>query len=225
MPKESGKSIKLDNLIQEVIAGNHNKRKLLEDYGATYCRVYRGISHCIDLVKKPKIYVRKEPPQNIVWFGKAGCGKTYEAENVAIDGEKSMFKLPMRQLKQGWYDGYQGEEIILFDDFRGASMEPHEFLNLLDGLDRLPVKGGYIENESKLLFFTSSDHPINWWPKWYAKDDNNWAQVKRRLNQVWLNTKNDGEYATHATDLDDVSMYKTEPEVIVPYKPTFTDKR
>lgn len=224
MPRETGKSIKLQALCEEIKNGNHNKRKLFEDYGATYVRVYKGIEHAINLMKKPAPYKRKERPQNRVWFGKTGCGKTYEAEEQVIQAQESMYKIPMKQLKGGWYDGYEGETVILFDDFRGASMEPHEFLNLLDGLDRLPVKGGFIKNESKALFFTSSDHPINWWPKWYAKDENNWAQVKRRLDSIWLSTHDNDEYKAVETDKEDAAMYKTEQDTkIVPYKPTFTE--
>lgn len=200
----------LHNLLQEIKEGNHNKLALQDKYGPIYTRAYRGVAHAIELYRKPKVYQRKEKPKNAIWFGKAGCGKTYDAEQTAIDSEKSMFKIPMRQLKQGWYDGYQGEEIILYDDFRGSSMEPQEFLNLLDGLDRFPVKGNYTPNESKFLFFTSSDHPINWWPKWYAKDENNWAQVKRRLDKIYMAE----DWQVHEIQIDDFNMYKNVIETV-----------
>jgi len=203
---DSGKTRALAELCEEVKNGETDKEKLFRTYGPTYVRLYKGISHTIDLVSKPKAYKRTEKPINIIWFGKTGCGKTWDAEETAIQQDASMYKIPIHQLRKGWYDGYAGETIILFDDFRGQSMEPHEFLNLLDGLDRLPVKGNYITNKSKQLFFTSPDHPINWWPKWYAKDDNNWAQVKRRLNIIyecvdWVVTK---------TEIQNSNLYKIE---------------
>lgn len=174
-------------------------------------RNYRAVDHCIKLLKpRDKIYQRVEKPANGIWFGKAGSGKTWAAEQTAIDAEMTMFKMPIAQLKKGWYDGYDGEEIILFDDFRGSCMEPHEFLNLLDGLKRLPIKGGHEENKSRVLFFTSPDHPINWWPKWYAKDPNNWAQVERRLQKVY---SCENQEATE-TDIRDSSFYKIEIETV-----------
>lgn len=208
--KESEEGGGLQQLTDEIKAGNHDKRDLFIKYGPVYTRVYRGIDHCINLVKKPKAYHRKERPKNCIWFGKAGSGKTWDAEQTAIDAELSMFKIPMRQLKQGWYDGYAGEEIILFDDFRGSSMEPHEFLNLLDGLDRLPVKRDYVSNHANHLFFTSSDHPINWWPKWYSKDPNNWAQVRRRLDKIYLAQ----DHQVSNVDIDEYKIYQTEIETV-----------
>lgn len=183
---------------------------MFNKYGPTYARLYKSIDHCISLVQKPQPYKRTAKPQNAIWFGKAGSGKTYAAEQQAIDGNLSLFKLPISQLKKGWYDGYNNEDIILFDDFRGSSMEPHEFLNLLDGLQRLPIKGGYITNLSTTLFFTSPDHPINWWPKWYAKDDNNWAQVKRRLGDIWWCD----EQKYIKTDNEEYNLYKNNIETI-----------
>jgi len=208
--KESETSGGLLELTEEIKKGNHDRRDLFTKYGPVYTRVYRGIDHCINLVKKPKPYQRKERPKNCIWFGKAGSGKTWDAEQTAIDAELSMFKIPMRQLKQGWYDGYAGEEIILFDDFRGSSMEPHEFLNLLDGLDRLPVKRDYVNNNANHLFFTSSDHPINWWPKWYSKDPNNWAQVRRRLDKIYIAQ----EHQVSNVDIDEYKIYQTEIETV-----------
>jgi len=208
--KETEDAGGLQQLTDEIKAGNHDRRDLFVKYGPVYTRVYRGIDHCINLVKKPKPYQRKERPKNCIWFGKAGSGKTWDAEQTAIDAELSMFKIPMRQLKQGWYDGYAGEEIILFDDFRGSSMEPHEFLNLLDGLDRLPVKRDYVSNHANHLFFTSSDHPINWWPKWYSKDPNNWAQVRRRLDKLYIAQ----DHQVSNVDIDEYKIYQTEIETV-----------
>jgi len=211
---ESSGGKALQQLCDEVKAGNHDRAKLFDKYGPTYARLYRGIDHCIKLVEKPKPYERKEKPKNCIWFGNTGQGKTWDAEQTAIDAELSMFKVPMRQIKQGWYDGYRGEEIILFDDFRGSSMEPQEFLNLLDGLDRLPIKGGYVDNKAKHLFFTSSDHPINWWPKWYAKTDhrggNNYGQVKRRVNKIYIAQ----DQKISEVGRDDHDIYKTEIETV-----------
>lgn len=208
--KESEQGGGLHELVEDVKNGIHDKKTLIDKYGPVYVRTYRGIHHAIQLYQKPKAYQRKERPKNCIWFGKAGQGKTWDAEQTAIDAELSMFKVPMRQLKQGWYNGYAGEEIILYDDFRGSSMEPHEFLNLLDGLDRLPIKGDYIDNQTKHLFFTSSDHPINWWPKWYSKDQNNWAQVKRRLDKVYLAE----EHKVSETRIEDSDFYKVEIETV-----------
>lgn len=137
-----------------------------------------------------------------------------------MDGGLSMFKVPMKQLESGWYDGYQGEEVLWFDEFRGGTMKPQHFLELLDGLDRLPIKGSFIPNQSKYLFFASPDHPINWWLNWYKKDPNNWAQVKRRLDKIYSVAE---RVVTDVTSISETEFKKEESTEIHDYKPKFND--
>jgi len=185
MPIKGNKSNLSLKMFEDIKAGEANKEKLFEEYGPTYGRMYRAVDHCISLVKKPKIYERENRPTNVVWFGTAGSGKTYAAEQEAIDAKKSMWIATADQIKSGWYDGYAGEEIVFIDDFRGEIMKPHEFLNLLDNKNkRRPIKGGFVDFSPKQIYITSPDHPVNWWPNWYDRTDNNWAQVKRRLDKV-----------------------------------------
>jgi len=211
LPSTTKKHKPTEEMFEEIKGGCTDKAYLAEKYGATYGRIYKAVAHTMDILHKPEPYKRTKKPANTIWFGKAGHGKTHAAEQEAIDGELSMYKIPIAQLKKGWFNGYKGEEVILFDDFRGSSMEPQEFLNLLDGLRQLPIKGDYVENKSHTLFFTSPDHPINWWPKWYAKTDNNWAQVKRRLGTIFLAQ----DQKSIEIDIEDSNIYKNEIETIV----------
>lgn len=205
MPTEKAPKSKVqEQMWDEVKSGSITEAELLQKYGGHYGRYYKAVGHCLRLAKKPKTYQRIERPANAIWFGPAGSGKTWAAEEFAIQAEHSMWKMPVSQLKSNWYDGYNGEDIILYDDFRGSCIQPQEFLNLLDGMKQFPIKGGFVENKSKYLFFTSPDHPINWWPNWYAKDENNWAQVKRRLDKIY-------QMDTHKgieTDVDSSQLYK-----------------
>ena len=162
----------------------------------------------LDLVKKPAVYERPTIPANGIWFGPSGGGKTYQAEEEAIKRGASMYRIPVKQARGGWFDGYAGEEIILFDEFRGSVMPPEEFLDLLNGaVRRLAVKGGFVENRANVLFFTSPEHPINWWPKWYAKNPNNVKQVMRRLDKVFQVQE---DHTVIETDVQDYNFYKIE---------------
>jgi len=218
VPKEGGA---LRALCEDIKKGETDKRKLFETYGDAYVRVYKGIDHAISLIKKPKPYARKERPKNSIWFGNAGAGKSWDIEQTAIDAGLSMFKVPMKQLEKDWYNGYEGEEILWLDEFRGGTMKPQHFLEFLDGLALLPVKNGYAPSQVKYIFMASPHHPINWWPQWYAKEPNNWAQVKRRLDQVLYVC----DQVVTKTDLDNTDEYKlhTESVVIKDYQPKFNE--
>jgi len=169
--------------------------KLLEvrprDAALNADRVLRGWQLNKQINKKRK-YERKQPPKNCVLFGLSGVGKSYAAEGYAIENDMSMYKINMQQLKQGWYTGWGQEDIMWLDDFRHECMKPHEFLNLLDGLDEIPIKGGSTPFKAQVLLITSPDHPINWWPKWQKKDKNNTTQLLRRLQSI-VHCRKEGE--------------------------------
>lgn len=185
MPMDSGKSRKMEEMIREINNGQHDKKYLLQKYEATYARIYRAVDHCIEISKEIPDAGQNTPLKVIVWFGKAGQGKSHSARQYLIDNHmKKAHTQTWAKMKKGWWDGYNGHQTILFDDFRGSAMEPQQWMNLVDGEeDQLPIKGSHKENKATLLLFTCPDHPINWWKKWYAKtpDDNNWNQIKRRL--------------------------------------------
>lgn len=187
MPQEvGGKSKPLEELLEEVKNGATNKTELFMKYGATYVRIYKGIAHAIDLMAKPKPYVPRRPLTVVAYWGKAGTGKTFACQQHVMSENESMWIADMEKIHNGWYDGYQGEKYVLLDDFRGDVMKPHVLLNLIDNHDAArPIKGGYVPFSPEYLFITSPDHPINWWPQWTAKSDNNWAQLKRRISFIY----------------------------------------
>lgn len=164
-----------------------------------------------DMEKAKKPYTRNERPENCIFFGDAGAGKSYACEQKAIDNSMSMQAIDMQQLKAGWYTDWEEQDICWLDDFRGEVMKPHEFLALLDNTSKTkPVKGGKVDFNPKAILITSPDHPINWWPKWYAKNPNNWAQVKRRLDRV----VHVHDRALTEVDLSEIEMWKNKDEMI-----------
>lgn len=179
-----------DDMWNEILAGETDHATLFKKHKGVYGRSYKAAKHCIELMAKPKAYVMPKRPKIAVYFGDTGTGKTYSVKQMAVDGELSMKIFKSHQIKKGWYDGWEpGTQIALFDDFRGSHMDPLDWMALVDGDDpKKPVKGAFITFEPEYIVFTSSDHPINWWKGWYAKDPNNWAQIKRRIDEqgtIW----------------------------------------
>lgn len=184
MPMETGKQRSRAALAADIIAGETDEKELFIKHGATFLSVYKGVKHCMNLMKEPKLYTRETPIQTKIWFGKAGQGKTYAAGTYIIENNMTEpFDMDYDKTSKGWFDGYNGEHTIMFDDFRGSSMHPVKWMNLVDGkMKTLPIKGGYVQNRVNLILITCPQHPINWWPKWYQKDSpNNWDQIKRRV--------------------------------------------
>lgn len=97
------------------------------------------------------------PPEVHVRWGAPGSGKTryvYEAhaiEDIWTHGGGR------------WFDGYDGHKVALFDDFYGG-IPLSLLLRITDRYPmRVEVKGGYVEWNPEVIYFTSNTHPENWY--------------------------------------------------------------
>ena len=108
----------------------------------------------------------------IVHYGAAGSGKTrkpYEEGAYVFD-----------DYENGWWDGYDGESVVLFNDFYGG-IKWSFFLRLLDGYQvRLKVKGGFTYAQWSKVYITSNKHP----DEWYRDHSLNDAEFRRRITNV-----------------------------------------
>lgn len=88
------------------------------------------------------------------YYGPTGSGKTRRAlkeagEDVWVSG---------KNLK--WWEGYDGHESVVIDDFRGDFCTFHELLRILDRYEyRIEVKGGSRQLLAKTIWITSPFRP------------------------------------------------------------------
>lgn len=115
-------------------------------------------------------------PRCVFWlWGQAGTGKSRTAFEYG--------GLPFEPLRPGkgtvWWDGYAGQEVILFDDIREGQVDAHDFLRWCDGRDFIgSVKGGSIGIEAHTWIFTSNLHWRHIWP---AEDSSLTGPIGRRI--------------------------------------------
>jgi len=97
-----------------------------------------------------------------VYFGGSGVGKSRRA---LADAGDSGYWLPRPEGDRPWWDGYDGQETIVIDEFYGWMKR--DFLYRL--IDRYPlmleVKGGAVPMQAKHVIFTSNKHPKEWYPR------------------------------------------------------------
>ena len=90
-----------------------------------------------------------------VLWGTTGTGKTRKAV------EAGAFKWSPSDPE--WFNGYQGEDVLLIDEFYGQ-IKPGRLLELLDGYScRLPTKGGFVYAAWTKVFITSNTDPDSWY--------------------------------------------------------------
>ena len=146
-----------------------------------------------------RVYPRSRPeaPEVNLLYGPAGCGKTWKCTELSDD-------LWMTPVTDGlWFDGYDGQDDALLDDFSGK-FSKMSLTNLLRVLDRyvvqVPIKGGFVQFAPKRIFITTNIHPRDWYD--YSERETQYAAVKRRFTRVdtWRADGTDLRHAFRGTE-------------------------
>jgi len=142
---------------------------VIEEHPEMYVKYHSGLE---------KLAFRFAPQRDfqpeVFWiWGSTGSGKT----RSVVQKEPDLW-ISGRDLQ--WWDGYENQEAVLFDDFRGDFCKFHELLRLLDRYAcRVAVKGGFRELNSKRMYITSC-YPPN--EVYKTREDIN--QLLRRISVV-----------------------------------------
>ena len=100
---------------------------MARDHPDTYVKYHRGLKA---LVRDTDDSTRMHRETQVVWlWGPTGVGKTRAAWEYTKEADLELF--PKNDTK--WWDGYTGQDVVLFDDFRAHH---HDFAYLLRVFDR-----------------------------------------------------------------------------------------
>lgn len=127
------------------------------------------------------------------WFwGPTGSGKTRKAFDMA---EKRGLEPYIKSGNYKWFDGYDGHEFVIFDDFRDAHCEFAWLLKLLDRYPiRVEIKGGTRQWKPKEIIVTSPMPPDECYANMQSKDKyDKIGQLLRRINEIEHITKYEPE--------------------------------
>lgn len=163
-----GKRTDLITLKDDVKSGLTYK-EIVDKYDDLNWQQLKVLQEYISLFSKKK--KRKVP--KVIWIcGPTGVGKTKEVEDL----EDVHY-----QDDAQWWDGYNGQKTIVFDDFRGSQVKFRKLLRILDRLPlKVPVKGKMIDLEAEEYLFTSTK-----WPhECYSKEDEDMKQLYRRITKL-----------------------------------------
>lgn len=117
--------------------------------------------------------------KTVIWhYGDSGTGKTRLATESSDD-----YYISMGTLR--WWDGYNGQDTVIIDDFRKDFCTFHELLRILDRYPyRVQLKGGSVWLRAKTIYITSCYSPVE---VYQTREDIN--QLLRRINKIILFTK------------------------------------
>lgn len=143
-------------------------RQIADEYFNQWVVYRRSFAAYRDLLQQPRQHITEV---HILW-GEAGSGKTRHVWELGL----SVYPLPHPNGGSVWFDGYNGEQVLLLDDFYGW-IPVHLLLKLGDRYPlRVPIKGGMTQFVSTKLYITSNKP----WSDWYK-----WDELGHELKQAF----------------------------------------
>lgn len=145
----------------------------------------------LSLLKHAKEYlVANEQPRDptanveVVWFfGKTGTGKTRRAFYEATRDFKDDVYIKATGGK--WFDGYDGESCVIFDDMRDSWFDYSFLLKLLDRYPlRVECKGGSRQFLARKIYVTSPFAPEAMYKGLQDRDVDSIQQLIRRVSHI-----------------------------------------
>lgn len=117
-------------------------------------------------------------PPKVFWIhGSTGVGKTKYVYEREPDVWASSDNLK-------WFDGYEGQEAVLFDDFRARDVSYQFLLRLLDRYPlNVPIKGGFVPWVPRRIYVTCPLDPAGAFEN-ELHDKEPLAQLTRRIHSV-----------------------------------------
>lgn len=158
--------------VQDRIKAGGTLADIQDEFFGLYARYPRALeSYC-----RRYAPVRTQKSRVIVLWGEPGTGKTRSVYD--FHSHDAIWSSP----GNGWFDGYDGHTVALFDDFSGGDFKLSYLLKLLDRYPmQVPVKGGFVQWRPEVIYITSNINPDDWFPN---VPDIHKRALKRRFDRV-----------------------------------------
>jgi hypothetical protein len=195
-PKGKGARSDLESVAKSIKSGA-NMSDLFELHPASFFKYAPGMQKAISLTSKPRDWKTE-----VYWIhGPTGTGKSNWVFRTCDRAE-----LYVKDGNSKWFDGYQSQKNVLFDDFRPSKELPFNLLLRL--LDRYPMtvegKGSSMNFSPERIFITTPQPPVETFQhlEWIKEED--LSQLTRRITQV-----------IHFPDLNTITRYSLLPPYVM----------
>jgi len=153
-PLGQGKRTDLD-VCREMIIQGKPEVQIADEHFQTWCKYFKAFER----YRRLKIPFRDWQTTVEVYWGPPGSGKSSKAQRTY----PGAYWLPQPKNNEVWWDGYEGQEVVVIDEFYGWLK--HSFLCRL--CDRYPLlvetKGGHVAFTARKIIITSNKPPTEWY--------------------------------------------------------------
>lgn len=134
-------------------------------------------------IKLMEMYAKYDDPRPVspdavivtAIYGPSGSGKSRFVDQVT-DGQA------YRPISYKWWEGYDGDRAVVFDDIRGDFCKFHELLKVLDIYPfRVETKGGSRQLRARNIYLTAPRSPVLLWGERTSEE---LFQLERRIHNI-----------------------------------------
>lgn len=159
---EGGQGSRTD-LIEFVKAIDENSTftSMVEEYPVQMVKYYRFFDRYKIEMQNSKVDGNKREKKWVAClYGATGTGKTRHV----YDNNSNVYEVEIGTGNSVWFDGYCGQDVVLFDDYRGG-IPMSTLLRIIDrGPHFVQCKGNtHLQFNPKKIYFTSNNHPWDWY--------------------------------------------------------------
>ena len=145
-----------------------------------YIKYSTGIKRARSLLEQRRVLEYIPNLETHIFYGHTRSGKTRE---TLKNGHQNMF-CPIWNGQKFWFDGYDGQEILLLDEFTGQCT-PKQFQRLLDHyVIRLESKGDTVVSNWTKIYITSNLHPEQWFDNWFGVAEEIQQSIMERITSI-----------------------------------------
>lgn len=162
----------------ELLQNGATMQELAEEHPTEVVKYHRGLSVYRNLIQKPRDI---STPPSVYWlYGDTGTGKTRSAYESTRDVFKESIWFSNNSMD--WFDGYEGQDVAIFDDFRSKGVKFDWLLRILDRYPlRVPVKGGFSNWFPKVIIITTPESIRNTFERRLEHKPEDIRQLERRV--------------------------------------------
>lgn len=178
---KQGQRTDLDQIVDKIKSGA-KEEEIFEACPSQYIKYSTGVRRARNLIKKKNINEHHKIKIHVLW-GETGLGKTRAV--LEKEGPENVY-IPTYSDSAGkfWFDGYDGEKVLLINEFYGQARTAI-MQQLLDNYRmRIEVKCDTTISAWDKIYITSNSHPRNWYNDWEnipPKVENSFI---RRINTI-----------------------------------------
>jgi len=169
----------------DLLQGGASIAKVAVAYPTTFLRLHRGIAAFHLVLQRPHTGKPK-----VVWlYGPTGTGKSRMAMALGHAIGQHMTEDVWRATESlKYFYGYQGQKVVIFDDFRDSWCPYSYLLNLFDwGPMYVHTMGACAPWMAEYIWVTCNKSPAELYPGVHENRD----QLLRRLDEIYEITEND----------------------------------